>query len=121
MWWPLRDPSKPARPYFGYSLQFDASTLPIYNVPLNIAPDADFAWQYGAQTSQPPAPSLSPVGAARAIGVKIKDWTGKYFMNDYVPLDLIFGFNNSQTPGLVYPEIYIPKNQVIYADFAGLP
>lgn len=62
---------------------------------------------------------VTPVGVDRAIGIKIKDWTGKYFMNDYVPLDLIFGFDNSQTPGLVYPEIYIPKNQLLFLDLLG--
>jgi hypothetical protein len=61
------------------------------------------------------------IGATRAIGIKIKDWTGKYYMNDYIPLDLIFGFDNSQTPGLLYPEIYIPKNQHIWFDLKGLP
>ena len=42
-------------------------------------------------------------------------------MNDYVPVDLIFGFDNSQTPGLVYPEVYIPKTQLIYFDMESLP
>lgn len=120
VWWPVRDPSKPARPYVGYSVQFDTTRLPLYNIPLVIAQDADFCWQFGAQTSNP-GNTLSPVGAIRNIGVKIRDWTGKAFMNDYVPADLIFGFNNSQTPGLVYPEIYIPKTQAIYFDMESLP
>lgn len=51
-WWPLRDPTKPARPYIGYSTQFDASKLPILNLIFSIAPDADFAWEASAQTSQ---------------------------------------------------------------------
>lgn len=61
------------------------------------------------------------VGIDRAIGVKIKDWTGKYYMNDYVPLDMIYGFDNSQTPGLLYPEIYIPRQQNLFFDLKGLP
>ena len=120
VWWPVRDPSKPARPYIGYSVQFDSTKLPLYNIPLFISQDADFCWQFGAQTSNP-GNTLSPVGAVRNIGIKIKDWTGKAFMNDYVPVDLIFGFDNSQTPGLVYPEIYIPKTQLIYFDMESLP
>jgi hypothetical protein len=119
VWWPIHDPTKPARPYIGYSVQFDPTKLPLYNIPLSINPDADFAWQCGAQTSQP-AVGLSPVGAIRNIGIKVKDWTGKYYMNDYIPLDLIFGFDNSQTPGLLYPEIYIPKNQLLYMDLETL-
>lgn len=61
------------------------------------------------------------VGLSRGIGIKIKDWNGKYYMNDYVPLDLIFGFDNSQTPGLLYPEIYIPRQQNIFFELIALP
>lgn len=100
------------RPYFGYSIQ---PVIPSSSVPFNVNPDADFIWQYGAQTTLPSA------GVLKAFGVKFRDWTGKYFMNDFVPADLIFGYDNSQTPGLLYPEIYIPKNQALYFDFALLP
>jgi len=120
IWAPTRDPRKPSRPYFGYSIQFNAANLPILNQVLQISPDADFAWQYGAQTDQP-LTGFSPVGVQRNIGIRIRDWTGKSYMNGYIPLDLIFGFNNSQTPGLVYPEIYIPKNQVLFMDLKELP
>jgi hypothetical protein len=58
------------------------------------------------------------VGIMKGVGVLIKDWQGKAYMNDFVPAELIFGFDNSQTPGLVYPEIYIPKNQALYLDVA---
>jgi hypothetical protein len=111
VWAPLRDPKKPARPFIGYSLQFTSASLPILNLPLLIEPDADFVWQCGSQTA-----SLVSVGTQRSVGVKIKDWTGKYYMNDYIPLDLIFGFDNSQTPGLLYPEIYIPREGSLFFD-----
>jgi len=120
IWSPTRNPAKPSRPFIGYSVQFNAANLPIYNQILQILPDADFAWQDGAQTDQP-LTGFSPVGVQRNIGIRIKDWTGKYYMNGFIPLDLIFGFNNSQTPGLVYPEIYIPKNQVLLMDLKELP
>lgn len=58
------------------------------------------------------------VGIMKGVGILIKDWQGKAYMNDFVPAELIFGFDNSQTPGLVYPEIYIPKNQALYLDVA---
>lgn len=58
------------------------------------------------------------VGIMSGLGVKIKDWSGKYYMNDYVPAELIFGFDNSQGPGFPYPEIYIPKDQALYLDLA---
>ena len=61
------------------------------------------------------------VGIMLGVGLKIRDWSGKAYMNDFVPAELIFGFDNSQTPGFPYPEIYIPKQQAIYFDLAVLP
>src|SRR6185369_14153650 len=116
-----------------YDLQIDLNTLPVRDMPFPVPAraalagaainaDADFVWQAGTQTDQPgTGGGVDPVGTrVRRVGVKFKDWSGKYYMNDYVPLELIFGFDNSQTPGLVYPEIYIPKNQQLYFDFATL-
>lgn len=60
------------------------------------------------------------VGIMQGVGLKIRDWSGKAYMNDFVPAELIFGFDNSQTPGFPYPEIYIPKNQAIYIDAVAL-
>ena len=56
------------------------------------------------------------VGIMKGLGVVIRDWAGKPYMNDFVPAELIFGFDNSQTPGFPYPEIYVPKNQALYLD-----
>lgn len=52
IWAPVHDLTKPSRPYIGYSTQFDAALLPIQNLIFSVNPDADFAWQCGAQTSQ---------------------------------------------------------------------
>jgi len=60
------------------------------------------------------------VGIMQGVGLKIRDWSGKAYMNDFVPAELIFGFDNSQTPGFPYPEIYIPANQAIYIDAVAL-
>lgn len=119
VWSPTYPAQYRARPYFGYDLQINISTLPVLNQPLNIAPDADFVWQCGAQTDQQ-ASALTPVGVTRGIGCIIRDWLQKPYMNTYIPLEMIFGFDNSQTPGMVYPEIYIPKNQALYFDIANL-
>lgn len=51
IWAPVHDLKKPSRPYM-YSTQFNAALLPINNLIFSVAPDADFAWQCGAQTSQ---------------------------------------------------------------------
>jgi hypothetical protein len=50
------------------------------------------------------------------LGLKIKDWTGKPYMNDFVPAELIFGFDNLQVPGFPYPEIFIPRKQALLID-----
>jgi hypothetical protein len=60
------------------------------------------------------------VGPTGGIGIRIRDWNGKYYMDDFTPIELIFGFAHAQTPGLLYPEIYIPKNQALYFDFSTL-
>lgn len=64
------------------------------------------------------------------LGVRMKDWAGKYYSNvqsnqnnplaGFVPAAVMFGFSNGQLPGLVYPEIYIPKNGTMQFDFAML-
>ena len=120
-WWNGSYPAKfKTRPFFGYTLQISTATLPALNQQLAIERDADFVLQTGVQTNYPAA-ALTPVGAVRGLGIKMKDWGGKYYMNDYVPLELIFGgFDYSQTPGVIYPEIYIPTNQAIYFDLALL-
>ena len=108
------------RPFFGYALQMSTLNLPLLDQPLNINRDADFVLQTAVQTSYP-ASTSSPVGALRGLGMRMKDWRGKYYMNDYVPLELIVGgFDYSQTPGVIYPEIYVPKNQALYFDLEVL-
>ena len=59
-------------------------------------------------------------GLAKGLGIIVRDWAGKAYMNDYVPIELLFGFDNSQNPGLVYPEIYIPRVQQLFLDLNGL-
>ena len=111
-----------ARPYtyaIQYSVLSPVSPDPVLDIPLNIRPDADFVWRSGSQTDQPPA-ALTPIAQQILTTCKFRDWAGKYYMNDFVPASLIFGYNNQQFPGLLYPEIYIPKNQALYFDIDGL-
>lgn len=56
VWSPTYPPKYRARPFFGYNLQILGSDLPALNVPLNVKPDADFAWQHGQQTDSCPMP-----------------------------------------------------------------
>jgi hypothetical protein len=59
-------------------------------------------------------------GPSGGIGIRIRDFGGKYYSNDYVPVEVLFGFDHAQIPGLIYPEIYTPKNQALYFDFTTL-
>lgn len=73
---------------------------------------------------------VGPNGILTNLGVRMKDWNGKYYSNQqtnqnnplagFVPAAIMFGFNNGQMPGLVYPEIYLPRNAALYFDFAML-
>lgn len=97
--------------------------------------DADFVFRAGQATP----PFGSGEGGSRRqfaeCGMILYDWNKKPYMNDYVPLDILFGGGNPPAsiptdgtpdfitpfgtgpvqPGLIYPEIYIPRlNQIIY-------
>jgi hypothetical protein len=101
-------------------------TIPFsYPIPLNlpavtkqgpiIAPpalnaDADFVWQGGTFTDGIGG------GASNDIGFRVRDDSGKYYMNDYIWAQHLFGFNFGERPGMPYPEIYIPKNERVFLD-----
>jgi hypothetical protein len=87
-------------------------------LPFGMGAGSNFGQGYYEFGAPVPPPHRCEVGIMKGVGVIIKDWQGKAYMNDFVPAELIFGFDNSQTPGLVYPEIYIPKNQALYLDVA---
>jgi hypothetical protein len=109
-----------ARPFFGYTIQISTANLPLYDQPLQIQRDADFVIQTAVQTSYP-AVLLSPVGGMRGLGIRMKDWNEKYYMNDFVPVELVFGgFDFSQIPAVIYPEIYVPKTQMLLFDLVQL-
>jgi len=98
-----------AIPFLSYPVQIPFSQLPANNVPFQVDTDAGFIWQTGQYTTV-------GIPASTRIGVKIKDYTGKYYMNDFVPVELLFGFDNAQIPGFPYPEIYIPRQQQLTLD-----
>jgi hypothetical protein len=96
-----------------------------YPIPLSIPPmstqgpiiappalnaDADFVWQGGTFSD-----GLGGA-ATNDIGFRVRDDSGKYYMNDFIWAQQLFGFNFGERPGLTYPEIYIPKNERIFFD-----
>lgn len=91
-----------------------------------VRPDADFVLRGGQAT----APFLTSPGAFAEVGIKLLDADRKPYSNDYIPLDIMFGsegfaginsiplgsthipmLSGPWSPGLFYPEIYVPKNQ----------
>jgi len=87
--------------------------------------DADFVLRYGQA-----GPSFSP--QALEVGVILRDENQKAFSNDYVHYEVLFGpclgnFNcggatipaigtGNALPSIFYPEIYVPRNHVLYYD-----
>lgn len=54
------------------------------------------------------------------LGFQMRDWRLKSYMNDYIPVALLFPFLTAQQPGWLFPEIYIPSQQQLFFDFAYL-
>ena len=95
--------------------------------------DADFVFRGGQATR--PHLSAGPSQFSEC-GIVLKDWNGKPYSNDFVPLDVMFGSGSYPSvfpigatpsflapfgtgpaaPGLVFPEIYVPKNQQLWYD-----
>jgi hypothetical protein len=117
-------------------LALPPSGPPRQNVPFTVKADADFVVRGGQAT----APFTTGAGGSRRtlaeVGIVLKDFNGKPYSNDYVPLDILFGAGNwpatiplgatpdfispfgtgPATPGLFYPEIYVPKNHQLWYD-----
>jgi hypothetical protein len=119
-------------PFLGYEVVIPAAQLaigPVLDVPLDILPDAGFLWQASVFTDTPIDASMTDDGLLINLGVRVKDYAGKYYSNvvgqtnplaGYVPAAVMFGFLNSQLPGIVYPEIFLPRQGALYFDFAML-
>jgi hypothetical protein len=92
-------------------------------------PDADFVFR-GGQAGDP-----FDTTPANEIFITLRDEDEKPYSNDAVHMDVMFGNSNfgavypagtntgvapvgggPNSPGLVFPEIYIPKNHIIYFD-----
>ena len=102
--------------------------------------DADFVLRAGQST--PPISYPEPEGESRQlaeVGIVLKDFNGKPYSNDFVPMDVLFGHGawpatipigepslsatttspfgtGPGSPGLFYPEIYVPANHQLWYD-----
>ena len=101
------------------ALNASPAVLALVTVTNNAAPLLLFTQNYGPQNLAGGTGGAS-AAIAQGLGIKFRAPSLKQYINDYVPIELIFGFDNSQTPGLVYPEIYIPAQNQMEFDIAGL-
>ncbi len=110
-----------------------------YDQIFTVKPDADFVFRAGQGI-----PIFSTEGGRTLaeVSIKLKDNHKQAYSSDFVPFDILFGTGNfpavvpvgisfmspfgtgPSQPGIVYPEIYLPRNyQLLYdlhrADGAG--
>ena len=120
--WAPQYPAKfKARPYLNnlFVPNVTISSGPVLNQPFNVEKDADFVFQLGGYADTSAATGGFPDSLAD-LGFIMRDWQGKAYSNDYVPIALLFPFLTAQIPGFVYPEIYIPRDQQLLFDFKYL-
>lgn len=103
------------------------------NQPFKCKPDGDLVIR-GGQAAQvgafaagcPPVfqPGVLPLAPSTALSVKLKDWNGMPYMNDFVDVNILFGVASLGAalgtgpghPGIIYPEIYLPENRQLLVD-----
>jgi hypothetical protein len=98
------------------------------NLIFTVKPDADFVFRAG-QAGR----TLAPL--TWEVFITLKDWTGKAYSNAPIHADVFFGRTNTPSaypvgltsvhpitgalsPGLAYPEIYLPLKQQLYYDIS---
>jgi len=98
-------------------VQFSLAQLPVLDIPF-IAEEADFVWQAGSYVDIPAgvAPPTT-INQFADLGIQVRDFAGKSYSNGYVPVPLLFPFLGSENPGFLYPEIYIPRHEMLFFDF----
>jgi hypothetical protein len=103
-----------------------AKSANVLNVQFQIKNDADFVFQYGAVDAW--NSSTGAVESYTNLYVQLKDEFGKYYSNAAIHANDLFGlgFLNFTspgqddamlwTPGLMTPEIYLPRRHSMYFD-----
>ncbi len=121
VWAPTYPKKWTARPFVN-SLVIPNVTIssgPILNQPFIVERDADFVFQTGGYADVNAATGGTPMSLID-LGFRMRDAFGKGYSNDYVPVPLLFPFLTAQQPGWLFPEIYIPADQLMLFDFKYL-
>lgn len=129
-----------AQPFIIDNLVFGAP--PRLNQPFTCHTDGDFVVRAGLAAQictlglGEGAPQPGQLFPASEMFVKLKDWDGTAYMNDWVDINILFGMSGfissipvgpvptfippygtgAGLPGLIYPEIYLPMNHQLLID-----
>jgi len=108
---PSYPPCYTAFPY-EFPLDFDASVSAagqtFRDIPLTVT-GADYALR-GAVLSL-------VAGSIEDLEIQLKDQSGRPYSNDFIHHKWLFSTDLAQRPGIFYPEIYLPKDRILLADF----
>ncbi len=121
IWAPTYPKKFTARPYLNSLLvpNVTISSGPVLNQPFLVERDADFVFQMGMYSDVNAASGGVP-NSLVDLGIRMKDAFGQAYTNVYIPAPLLFPFMTAQQPGFAYPEVYIPKDQLLLFDFKYL-
>ncbi len=121
VWSPSYPKKFTARPYLNnmFVPNVTIANGPVLNQPFSVEKDADFVFQMGEYSDSSATTGGFP-NSLTDLGFIMRDWQGKAYSNDYVPIALLFPFLTAQLPGFVYPEIYVPRDQQLLFDFKYL-
>jgi len=78
---------------------------------LQIKPDAGFMFTH----AQVMADGSSGIGGYTDLRIRFKDRWGKYYSNDFIPINAYLG-NSVEQPGILYPGIYMEPNETFLFD-----
>ncbi len=111
-----------------------------YNQIFTVKQDADFVLRGGQSFLFDDGPADNPAHPFQNVSILLKDFNKQPYMSDFVPLPILFGGGDylpacpfgaktagpwyytplfgtgPSAPGLMYPEIYLPKNQQLLYD-----
>lgn len=119
VWSPDRPKQYRAIP-FAYNLPITASTTvaqTLRDVPFHVQADADFLWCLGAFSDN--LFNVNGSGsAALGLALKFRDYSGKYYMNDFISARQVFTGSGpqEQSRAELFPGIYIPRENNLYFD-----
>lgn len=78
---------------------------------LQIKADAGFLFTH----AQVEPDTSAGIGGYTDLRIRLKDRWGKYYSNDFIPINALFG-QVAERPGIIYPGIYMEPNETFMFD-----